>query len=165
MCNRKCYRGNTPQYLSQMKSDLHKIFRIILLWSVKMIYDIKDDPILQDSSQEPSTSSKYGLQGQGVLDTLLIKLESWNLAHKSRITYHDSPWCQEWPQPPSIQSGTLSILQVWLQRQGVLDTLQIMLESWNLAHKSIIIYNDDPWCQWWPYPPRLQSETVNILQV
>ena len=30
---------DTPQYLSQMKSDLHKNFRIVLLWSVKMIYD------------------------------------------------------------------------------------------------------------------------------
>ena len=49
-------KSNTPQYLRQMKSDLHKNFRIILLWSVKMIYDIKDDPILQDTSQEPSAS-------------------------------------------------------------------------------------------------------------
>ena len=40
------------------------------------IQDVKDDPILQDLSQEPSTSSKYGLQGWGVLDTLLIMLES-----------------------------------------------------------------------------------------
>ena len=76
VCKRKCYRGNTPQYLSQMKLDLHEIFRIILLWSVKMIYNVKDDPILQDSSQEPSTSSKYGLQGRRVLDTLLFMLES-----------------------------------------------------------------------------------------
>ena len=42
-----------------MKSDLNKTFRIASLWSDKMIYDIKDDPILQDSSQEPSMSSKY----------------------------------------------------------------------------------------------------------
>ena len=32
-----------------------------------MIHDVKDDPILQDPSQEPSLSSKYGLQGQGFL--------------------------------------------------------------------------------------------------
>ncbi len=41
-----------------------------------MIYDVNDDPILEHPSQEPSTSSKYGLQGWGVLDTLLIMLES-----------------------------------------------------------------------------------------
>ena len=33
-----------------------------------MIHDVKDDPILQDSSQEPSMSSKYDLAGyQGVV--------------------------------------------------------------------------------------------------
>ena len=47
-----------------------------------MIHDVKDDPILQVSSQEPSTSSKYGLCGQEIPDTLQIILESWNLAHK-----------------------------------------------------------------------------------
>ena len=41
-----------------------------------MIHDVKEDPILQVSSQELSTSSKYGLPGQGVLDTILIMLES-----------------------------------------------------------------------------------------
>ncbi len=40
------------------------------------IYPVMDDPVLQDLSQEPSTSSKYGLQGPGVLDTLLIMLQS-----------------------------------------------------------------------------------------
>ena len=130
-----------------------------------MIHDVKDDPILQVSSQEPSTSSKYGLRGQGVLDTLLIMLESWNLAHKPRIQYHDDPWCQGWPHPPSTQSGTIKILQVWLRGWGVLDTLLFMLESWNLAHKSRITYHDDPWCQEWPHPPSLQSGTINVLQV
>ena len=41
-----------------------------------MIYDVKEDPILQVPGQEPSTSSKYGLQGWVVLDTLLTVLES-----------------------------------------------------------------------------------------
>ena len=86
-----CYQGNTPQYLHQMMSDLHKIFRITSWGSPKMIHDVKNDPISKVSSQEPSTSSKYGLQGLGVLDTLLFMLESGKLAHKSRITYHDNP--------------------------------------------------------------------------
>ena len=30
-----------------------------------MIYDVKDDPILQDSSQEPSTSSMYDFEDRG----------------------------------------------------------------------------------------------------
>ncbi len=57
-----------------------------------MIPDVKDDPIFQVSSQEPLSFSKYGLQGQGVIDTLLIMLECWNFAHKSRIIYDDDIW-------------------------------------------------------------------------
>ena len=41
-----------------------------------MIHDVQDDPVLQVAGQEPSTSSKYGHQGQGVLDTLPMMLES-----------------------------------------------------------------------------------------
>ena len=103
------------------------------------------------------------LQGWGVLDTLLFMLESWYLAHKWRITYHDDPWCQEWPHPPSIESGTINILQVWLRGRGVLDTLLFMLESWNLAQKSRITYHDNPWYQQWPYPPRPKSGTMSVL--
>ena len=130
-----------------------------------IIYDIKENLFIQVSSQKPSKSSKYGLQGQKVLDILLIILESWNLAHKSSIIYNDNPWCQWWPYSPRLQSETINVLQVWLQGRVVLETLLIMLEIWNLAHKSRIIYYDDPWCQGWPYLPRLQSGTVNILQV
>ena len=41
-----------PQYLSQMKSDLHETFRITSLWYIKYIYDVREDPILQVPSQE-----------------------------------------------------------------------------------------------------------------
>ena len=41
-----------------------------------MIYDVKDDLILQVPGQEPSMSSKYGLRGKVVLDTLPTMLES-----------------------------------------------------------------------------------------
>ena len=33
--------------------------------SIKMIYDAEDDPILQDSSQDPSGSSKYDFKDKG----------------------------------------------------------------------------------------------------
>ena len=56
-----------------------------------MIHDVKDDPIRQDSSQEPSMFSKYDFGDGGVLDKLLIMLESRNLEHKSRVTYNDDP--------------------------------------------------------------------------
>ena len=35
-----CYLGNTPQYLSQLKSDLHKMFSIFSDWSPDLIYDV-----------------------------------------------------------------------------------------------------------------------------
>ena len=38
--------------------DLHQTFRISPISSNNMIYDVNDYPGLQDSSQEPSTSSK-----------------------------------------------------------------------------------------------------------
>ena len=114
-----------------------------------MIHDVKNDSILQVSSQEPSTSSKYGLKGWGVLDTLLFMLESRNLTHKSRITYDDDPLRQKLPQVPILQESHVMtihdvkndpILQVssqepstsskyGLQGRGVLDTLLIKLES------------------------------------
>ena len=138
-----------------MKSDLHETFRISFWVSPKMTQHVKDDPILQVSSQEPSASSKYDFEDGGVLEALLNMLESWNLVHKSRITYQDDPWRQGWPHPPSLQSGTFSVLQVWLRGRGVLDTLLFMLESWDLAHESRIPYHEDPWCQGWPYPPSI----------
>ena len=41
-----------------------------------MIHDVKDDPILQVSSQVPSESSKYDFEDGEVLEALLIMLES-----------------------------------------------------------------------------------------
>ena len=77
-------------------------------------FDIRDIPIIQNSSQEPSASSKY----YWVLDVLLLMFGRWKSAYNSRITYRvDSPckiWYQRWPSPPKFQSGTISILQVWL---------------------------------------------------
>ena len=79
----------------------------------------------------------------------------------------DDPTCQGWPHPPSLQSGTFSILQVWLQGWGVLDTLLIVLESWNLARKSRITYHDDLWCQKLPHLPSIQSgrEVLDFLLI
>ncbi len=42
--------------LSQITSDLHQTFRIFSQPYTNMIYDVKDDPILQVSNQEPSVS-------------------------------------------------------------------------------------------------------------
>ena len=48
-------------------------------------FDIIDDPILQNSSQEPSMSSKYN----SIPDALLIMLVSEKSAYNSFLTYND----------------------------------------------------------------------------
>ena len=50
-----------------MKSELHETFRISSWESPKMIQHVKDDPILQVSSQEHSAASKYDFEDKGVL--------------------------------------------------------------------------------------------------
>ena len=126
------------------------------------IHDVKDDPILQVPSQE---SSKYRLKGHEVLDRLLIMLESWNLAHRSRITYHDYPWCQEWPHPPCIQSGTINVLQVWLRGRGAPwhPSFHARAEIWHTSRESHIMtihdVKNDSILQ------VSQSGTFNVLQV
>ena len=52
-----------------------------------MIYNIKVDPILQVSSQEPSTSAKCPME-DSALDKLMIMLESLYLISNLIITYN-----------------------------------------------------------------------------
>jgi hypothetical protein len=75
-------------------------------------HDIKDDPILEVSSQEPSTSSKYDFKDWGFLTQFFScwRAEIWHTEQESRImTIHDD---KEDPILPSPQSGTFDVLQV-----------------------------------------------------
>ena len=96
----------------------------MLTYDVK--FDTKDDSILQNSSQEPSTYSKYDCD----LDALLIMLGSW-YQHTAQW-WHMLVICdvkfdtkydhilQNSSQEPSTSS----------KRYCVLDALIIMLGSW-----------------------------------
>ena len=53
-------------------------------------FDIKDDPILQNSSQELSMSYKHDC----VLDALIIMLGSGKNEYNSGITYYVDSLCQ-----------------------------------------------------------------------
>ena len=83
-----------------------------------VIHDVKFDTnyyqILQNSSQDPSTSSKYDF----VFDALIIMLESWKFEYNSGMTNYVNSWCQiyyqRWSNIPKFESGTINILQVWL---------------------------------------------------
>ena len=76
------------------------------------ILDVKDDHVLQVFCQEPSTSSKYPHEGPPILDTLLIKISTRNFQGIFLRVKKHHPWHQGWPCPPSLQSGTLNVLQV-----------------------------------------------------
>ena len=83
-----------------------------------LIHDVKigtkDDTILQNSSQETLTSSKYDCN----LDALIITIGSWKFDYNwGMANYVDSLfqfWYQRWSNPPKLQSETINILQAWL---------------------------------------------------
>ena len=87
-------------------------WQIILIPDVK--FDIREDPTLQNSSQEPSRSSKYDC----VLYALLIMLGSWKSAHNSIMKYYGYLWCQIWyqiwPNSSKLQWDIINVLKVWL---------------------------------------------------
>ena len=104
--------ASRSQYIIQMKSDLYETFRTALhcglsRWSrtSKM-----DDPILQDSSQEPSASFKYDFEDGGFLTHFYSckRAEIRQTSQKSHIlTIHDiknDPIIQVSSQKPSTSS-------------------------------------------------------------
>ena len=136
---------------------------------IMMTHDVKDDPILQGPSQELSTSSKYGLPGQGFL-TLQIMLKGRNFAHKWTIIYYDHPWCQGWPHPSRPQSGTINILQVWtLRMRGSWHTSDHARElKFDTQVKIHILWRSNLSRISWStkiHPPSTWSGTINVLHV
>ena len=115
-------------------------------------------PILQVSSQEPSTSSKSHL----LLSQPNHVESSSNFQNISHIIYWHDLWCKRWPQsskspvrnhqhPPSPTFSFLS--------QIMLDLHQTFRISPISSTNMIYDVKDDP------NPLSLQSGTINILQV
>ena len=75
-----------------------------------MIHDVKDDPILQDSSQEPSMSSKYDFQDVGFLThfSSCKKSENWHISEEPHIMIiygvKDDPILPDSREEPSTSS-------------------------------------------------------------
>ena len=87
-------------------------FQGIILRVKNIIHDVRNDPVLYVSNQEPSTSSKYPPSWPPLSDTVIIEISTGNfqgIFH--RVKVHHS-WCQEHPCLPSLRSGTLNVLQV-----------------------------------------------------
>ena len=66
--------------------------------------NITDDPVFPVSSPEPSISSQYPNKGVPIL------VNHWHPRWPSPASNPLEPWI--WPCPPSLQSGTLNVLQV-----------------------------------------------------
>ena len=130
-----------------------------------VIFDTKDDPIHQNSSQEPSTSSNYDC----VLDVLIFFLGSWNfnttqewkivLIYDIKFDIRYDPILHNSSQEPPMS----------FKCDCVLDALLIMLESRKAVYNAIMTYDGYLWCQiWyqiWPNHSKLQSGTINVLQL
>ena len=75
-----------------------------------MIHDVKDDPILKDSSQEPSMSSKYDFEDRGFLMHFkyCLRAEIWHTSKESHIMMihdvKDDPILKDSSQEPSMSS-------------------------------------------------------------
>ena len=126
--------------------------------STKYIHNVKDDPVLQVSGQELSTSSKYLHSWPPILDTLLIQISTQNFQGIFVRVKQDHPWHQGWPCPPNLWSGTLNVLQVPPFMTPILDTQ-------NYQGIFLGFKGDHPWHQGWPCPPSLMSGIIKVLQV
>ena len=101
-----------------------------------MIYDLKfntkDDSVLQNSNQEPSTSSLWSM-----MSTIIpfFKHPIRNHQHPPRMTGY-----QRWFSPPKKQSGTIIVLKAWLCSWHTFNHARELISACN----SIMIY-DHTW--------------------
>ena len=109
----KCNPLYKWQYIRQIKWNIYETFRTTYWGCPKMIQHSKVDPIILNSSQNPSTSSKY----DHIFDALLIMLRNQKLAYNLIMAYYGYLWCkiwyQRWPNLSKLQSGTINIFQIW----------------------------------------------------
>ena len=136
-------QSGTINVLQAENLNISQEWQIMLIHDVK--HDIRDDPIIPKSTQEPSTSSKHDC----VLDVLWITPGSWKSAYNSIMTYayylRWQIWYKKWLNPPDFQSGTINILQAWLCSWHT----SIYVRELKFAYKLWIIYYGGPWCQKW----------------
>ena len=176
-----------------------------------MVQHVKDDPVLQVSSQEPSASFKYDFEDGGPWGTskharelkfgTQVKNHISGRSMTSRMTPSSKSPVRNLQCPPSMTSRmggswhtTIHARELkfvkqiknhiswWsmMSRRTPSSTYSVrnhqrppsmdfedggflthLLESGNLSHKSRIMYHDDPLCQEWPHPPSIQSGPFN----
>ena len=100
---------------------------------------------------------EWGINNGDTLRTLRVPDQA--LGRQGLHRYHG------WPCPPSLQSGTLNVLQIPPGSTPLLDTLIIKISTWNFQGVFLWVKQDSPWYEGWHCPQRLRSGTLNILQV
>ena len=98
-------------------------------------------------------------------DTILIEISAQNFQGIFLGVNKHHSWCQEWPCPPYLQSGTLNVLHVPPFLIPLLDTLLIEISTQNFQGIFLGVKKHHSWCQEHPCLPSLQSGTLNVLQV
>ena len=97
----KVLPGNTPQYLSKIKSDCHKIFSKYKYWSPGLIDNVR--------GHIPSSPSLQWWQGIYTLHTLI---KSRNFAPQFIMTCLDDIWSQD-SCPSRLLSRAINILKLF----------------------------------------------------
>ena len=77
-----------------------------------ILLDVRSDPVIHVSGQEPSMSSKYPPSWSPLPDTLPIEISTQNFQGIFLGVEKHQEWHQVWPYHPGLKSGTLNVLQV-----------------------------------------------------
>ena len=132
---------------------------------MNIIHDVRNDPVINVSSQEPSMSSKYPPSWPPIPDTLPIEISTPNFQGMLLMVKEHHSWHQKWPSDPCLRSGTFNVSKVppfltppsWHTSNWDINTKFSGYLPWGKKHHS--------WCQEWLCPPCLWSGTLNVLQV
>ena len=131
-------------------------FQGIFLRVKKIIHEIKDDPVLLVSNQEPSMTSKYPSSLPHILDTFLIERSTQNfqgifLRVKKNIIHDvkDDPSLHVSDQEPSM---SYKYTPSW---PSIPDTLLIQISTWKFPGIFLGVYLDHPQTIWlWGWRPK-----------
>ncbi len=109
-------------FLSKIMSDLDQIFRKGPLATTNLIYDVKDDPFLQVSIQEPSTSSKpptYAFSAKSwriftkLSEHLWNHLWRWSMMSKMISSFKSPIRNPQCPPSPQLRLPQPNLVQSW----------------------------------------------------
>ena len=87
-------------------------FQGIFLGIKNIIHDVRNDPVLHVPVRNPQCPPSTPLLDPPLPDTLPIEISTRNFQGIFLGVKKHHSWHQEWPCPPCVWSGTLTVLQV-----------------------------------------------------